>query len=112
MMGGPPRGDHNLCLCGNAAAVSRQKSPVAAPPLTTASASTAASSDSASARSKVGKMVRVEVRFLGEGHWQSIRLPISVQAAHTLAQAAKVLRLGDEVRISSSSDRSHVDLQA
>ncbi len=45
-------------------------------------------------------MVTVQLRFLGSGGWQPMTLPVSLQAAQTLASAAKQLRLGDEVQIS------------
>jgi hypothetical protein len=45
-------------------------------------------------------MVTVQLRFLGEACWRAMTLPVSSQAAQTLASAAKVLRLGDQVQIS------------
>ena len=44
-------------------------------------------------------MVTVHLRFLGAG-WQAMTLPVSLQAAQTLASAAKRLQLGDDVKIS------------
>ena len=47
-------------------------------------------------------MVTVQLRFLGEACWRAMTLPVSTQAAQTLASVAKVLRLGDQVQISPS----------
>jgi hypothetical protein len=56
-------------------------------------------------------MVSVEVRFLSEGRWQPVTLPISVQVARTLAQAAKAIGLGDVVKGNRSSEPSRIGLQ-
>lgn len=48
-------------------------------------------------------MVTVQLRFLGGGCWQPMTLPVSLQAAQTLAAAAKQLRLGDQVQISPTA---------
>lgn len=45
-------------------------------------------------------MVTVQLRFMGEACWRAMTLPVSSQAAQTLASAAKTLRLGDQVQIS------------
>jgi hypothetical protein len=37
---------------------------------------------------------------MGEACWRAMTLPVSSQAAQTLASAAKTLRLGDQVQIS------------
>ncbi len=44
-------------------------------------------------------MVSVQLRNAGQGLWTSLLLPTSVQAAQTLAAAAKTLDLADQVRI-------------
>ena len=44
-------------------------------------------------------MVRVQLRNSGQGLWTSLLLPTSVQAAQTIAAAAKTLNLADQVRI-------------
>jgi len=60
---------------------------------------------------KVGQMVSVNVRFLGEGSWRAMTLPVSTQAAQTLAAAAKQLQLGDVVRISPAASGRAIDLK-
>jgi hypothetical protein len=47
-------------------------------------------------------VVTVQLRFLGEACWREMALPVSSQAAQTLASAAKALQLGDQVQISPS----------
>lgn len=44
-------------------------------------------------------MVSVQLRNSGQGLWTSLTLPTSVQAAQTLAAAARTLNLADQVRI-------------
>ena len=44
-----------------------------------------------------GAMVTVQVRFSDEARWRAMTLPVSVQAAQTLAQAAKQLGIADTV---------------
>jgi hypothetical protein len=57
-------------------------------------------------------VVTVQLRFLGEACWRAMTLPVSSQAAQTLASAAKALRLGDQVQIGPSRLPSGaVDLQ-
>jgi hypothetical protein len=57
-------------------------------------------------------MVTVQLRFLGEACWRAMTLPVTVEAAQTLASAAKQLQLGDDVRISPSLGLSRgVDLR-
>lgn len=48
-------------------------------------------------------MVSVQLRNAGQGLWTSLLLPTSVQAAQTLAAAAKTLDLADQVRIQPSA---------
>jgi hypothetical protein len=47
-------------------------------------------------------MVSVQLRNSGQGLWTALTLPTSVQAAQTLAAAAKQLNLADHVRIQPS----------
>lgn len=44
-------------------------------------------------------MVSVQLRNSGSGVWRPFTLPTSVQAAQTIATAAKTLNLADQVRI-------------
>lgn len=44
-------------------------------------------------------MVSVQLRNSGEGLWSRISLPTSVQAAQTIAAAARQLNLADQVRV-------------
>ena len=44
-------------------------------------------------------MVSVQLRNSGQGLWTALSLPTSVQAAQTLAAAARTLNLADQVRI-------------
>lgn len=44
-------------------------------------------------------MVSVQLRNAGQGLWTALLLPISVQAAQTIAAAARTLNLADDVRI-------------
>jgi hypothetical protein len=48
-------------------------------------------------------MFSVELRNSGQGLWAALTLPTSVQAAQTLAAAAKDLNLADQVRIIPSA---------
>jgi len=56
-------------------------------------------------------MVSVQLRNSGQGVWMALSLPTSVQAAQTLAAAAKTLNLADQVRITPSSPPQRVDLK-
>jgi hypothetical protein len=47
-------------------------------------------------------MVSVQLRNSGQGLWMALSLPTSVQAAQTLAAAARTLNLADQVRIAPS----------
>lgn len=47
-------------------------------------------------------MVSVQIRNSGEGTWRVMTLPGSVQAAQTLAGAARTLNLADQVKVSQS----------
>lgn len=49
-------------------------------------------------------MVSVQARFNGEGIWRRLTLPLTVQLAQTVAGAAKVLNLGDQVKVVPSGD--------
>jgi hypothetical protein len=49
-------------------------------------------------------MVNVQARFNGEGLWRQITLPLTLQLAQTVAGAAKVLNLGDQVKVIPSGD--------
>jgi len=42
----------------------------------------------------------VYVRDLGDGCWRAMTLPVTIQAAVTLAGAARKLDIADEVRLS------------
>jgi hypothetical protein len=44
-------------------------------------------------------MVSVQLRNSGQGVWMALSLPTSVQAAQTIAAAARSLNLADQVRI-------------
>lgn len=57
-------------------------------------------------------MVSVQLRNSGQGLWMALSLPTSVQAAQTLAAAAKTLNLADQVRIAPSSPAPRVDIKA
>ncbi|MDZ4374411.1 MAG: hypothetical protein U1C74_23715 [Phenylobacterium sp.] len=48
-------------------------------------------------------MVSVQLRNSGQGLWTALTLPMTVQAAQTLAAAARTLNLADQVRIAPSS---------
>lgn len=48
-------------------------------------------------------MVSVQMRNAGEGLWTVLTLPTSVQAAQTVAGAARTLNLADQVRIQASA---------
>ena len=56
-------------------------------------------------------MVSVQLRNSGQGIWSAFTLPTSVQAAQTLAAAARTLNLADQVRIAPSSSAARVDLK-
>ena len=47
-------------------------------------------------------MVSVQLRNSGQGLWTALSLPTSVQAAQTLAAAARQLNLADQIRITPS----------
>ena len=47
-------------------------------------------------------MVNVQVRNLGDALWRPMTLPTSVQAAQTIAAAARTLKLADQVQIAPS----------
>jgi hypothetical protein len=47
-------------------------------------------------------MVSVQLRNSGQGLWMALSLPTSVQAAQTIAAAARTLNLADQVRIAPS----------
>lgn len=47
-------------------------------------------------------MVSVQMRNAGQGLWTALTLPTSVQAAQTVAGAARTLNLADQVRIMPS----------
>jgi hypothetical protein len=50
------------------------------------------------------QMVSVQARFNGEGIWRQLTLPLTMQLAQTVASAAKVLNLGDQVKVIPSSE--------
>ena len=56
-------------------------------------------------------MVSVQLRNSGQGLWMALSLPTSVQAAQTLAAAAKSLNLADQVRIAPSAPAQKVDFK-
>lgn len=56
-------------------------------------------------------MVSVQLRNSGQGLWTSLSLPTSVQAAQTLAAAARTLNLADQVRITPSSSAPRLDIR-
>lgn len=56
-------------------------------------------------------MVSVQLRNAGQGLWMSLLLPTSVQAAQTLATAARTLDLADQVRIQPSPSPARLDLK-
>jgi hypothetical protein len=57
-------------------------------------------------------MVSVQLRNSGQGLWYALTLPTSVQAAQTIASAARKLDLADQVRIQPSSAGQQVDIRA
>ncbi len=57
-------------------------------------------------------MVSVQLRNSGQGLWYALTLPTSVQAAQTIASAARTLDLADQVRIQPSSTTQRVDIRA
>ena len=57
-------------------------------------------------------MVSVQLRNSGQGLWMALSLPTSVQAAQTIAAAARTLNLADQVRIAPSGPRpAQVDIK-
>ncbi|WP_337186827.1 hypothetical protein [Phenylobacterium sp.] len=56
-------------------------------------------------------MVSVQLRNSGQGLWTALALPVTVQAAQTLAAAAKTLNLADQVRISPSAGAARLDIR-
>ncbi len=56
-------------------------------------------------------MVSVQLRNSGQGLWSAFTLPTSVQAAQTLAAAARTLNLADQVRITPSLPAGSVDFK-
>ena len=48
-------------------------------------------------------MVSVQVRNAGQAIWTALTLPISVQAAQTVAGAARTLNIADQVRVHASA---------
>jgi len=44
-------------------------------------------------------MLSVQIRNYGEGVWRSLTSPVTLQAAQTIAGAAKTLKLGDQVQV-------------
>jgi hypothetical protein len=56
-------------------------------------------------------MVSVQLRNSGQGLWSAFTLPTSVQAAQTLAAAARTLNLADQVRITPSPSSGRVDVK-
>jgi hypothetical protein len=56
-------------------------------------------------------MVSVQLRNSGQGLWSAFTLPTSVQAAQTLAAAARTLNLADQVRIAPSPSAGQLDLK-
>ena len=56
-------------------------------------------------------MVSVQLRNAGQGLWISLLRPTSVQAAQTLAKAARTLDLADQVRIEPSQAPAQLDLR-
>jgi hypothetical protein len=56
-------------------------------------------------------MVSVQLRNAGQGLWTALTLPTSVQAAQTLAAAARKLNMADQIRITPSSASAGVDLR-
>lgn len=57
-------------------------------------------------------MVSVQLRNSGQGLWYALTLPTSVQAAQTIASAARKLDLADQVRIQPASGVRRIDLKA
>lgn len=54
-------------------------------------------------------MFCVELRNTGQGLWTPLTLPTSVQAAQTIAGAARTLNLADQVRITPSQPSAHAE---
>jgi hypothetical protein len=53
-------------------------------------------------------MVSVQLRNAGQGLWTPLLLPTSVQAAQTLASAARSLNLADSVRVAPAGQGVNV----
>jgi|GEM_PF-2389623 len=47
--------------------------------------------------------INVYVRDLGDACWRTMTLPVSIQAAVTLASAARTLNLADQVRLNPAA---------
>lgn len=56
-------------------------------------------------------MVSVQLRNSGQGLWTALLLPTSVQAAQTLAAAARTLNLADQVRIMPAAPPPRLDVK-
>ena len=56
-------------------------------------------------------MVSVQLRNSGQGLWTALFLPTSVQAAQTLAAAARTLNLADQVRITPTAPPAGIDVK-
>lgn len=57
-------------------------------------------------------MVSVQLRNAGDGLWTPLTLPTSVQAAQTLAAAARQLNLADQVRVAPAKGAARIDVRA
>ena len=60
---------------------------------------------------QVRNMVSVQVHLLGEGRWRAMTLPVSTQAAHTLARAAKQLGMADTVTTRPAGEAPRIDIR-
>lgn len=56
-------------------------------------------------------MVSVQVRNAGQAIWTALTLPTSVQAAQTVATAARTLDIADQVRVQASAPPPSVNIR-
>lgn len=53
--------------------------------------------------SREAALVTVQLRYQGDGLWRSASMPLTSQAAQTVATAARQIKAADEVRIMPSA---------
>ena len=57
-------------------------------------------------------MYRVEYRFAGHTVWRAAALPVTLQAAQTIARGVSAPALADEIRVVPSGTARTVDVRA